>query len=526
MKLAAARICVSVFLIGVSSGVGLAQVEKFKFTEPKDIPIPTEQKAKDKLLNLSLEDALDRATANNVDLAVLRLTPRISRQDLIIAKAFYDSELYSEAGYRSTQDPTTSPFMPEITREIYDAELGWRKRFYSGGELDVSFSAMDIEQSTSNRNFPNKLYDTSWNLSYTQPLLRSAWWEYGRAEVRRSESVRESADRQFEQDRQDLLLNVVRAYWDLVFVRENYRVEFQALELAQEQLRITDARIAVRDLAARDRVSDEVEVARRKEGLILAENQIRTAEDELRSLVFRDQKAMWELVPRPTSEFVTGTDTDVSKLDWESSAEVAISERSDLKGLQADVRMAHQGVVQAESELMPRLDLVGSYNSGASRSDNLGDTWGDSFAVEYPDWSLRLVFAYPIGNRAARARLVKAGLDLEVAEGRIYAQQVQIRKEVRDAVRSLQTLVESIKASRESVRLGETDLDTARHKLRVGTLTFIAVRERNQDLQAARSRLIRNQLDFRIGEAVLNHSQGLLHRKIRTGRSPAPKPAK
>jgi outer membrane protein TolC len=55
-------------------------------------------------------------------------------------------------------------------------------------------------------------------------------------------------------------------------------------------------------------------------------------------------------------------------------------------------------------------------------------------------------------------------------------------------------------------------LDTARHKLRVGTLTFFDVQQRNQELQEARSRLLRNQLDFRIAEAVLQHSQGRLFR--------------
>ena len=127
-----------------------------------------------------------------------------------------------------------------------------------------------------------------------------------------------------------------------------------------------------------------------------------------------------------------------------------------------------------------------------------------------------MLFAYPIGNRAAKARLTRASLDLEVAKGRIYAQKVAVRKAVRDAVRNLQTLGESIRASRESVRLGDNDLDTARHKLRVGALTFFDVQQRNQELQEARSRLLRNQLDFRIAEAVLQHSQGLLFRDPKT----------
>ena len=227
MKLATLRVGILLSLVVATGGFGFAQDKKFEFTKPEDIPIPTEKVAQERLLNVTLEEAIQLASDKNVDLAVLRLNPGMSQQDLIVAKAFYDSELYSEAGMNSTQNPSTSPFAPEITRDVYDANVGWRKRFYSGGQFDLSFSAMQIEQSvTTIAGFPTELYDTSWNLQYTQPLLRSAWWEYGRAEVRRAESARDASDEQFEQERQDLLLQVVRAYWDLVFVREDYRVQF------------------------------------------------------------------------------------------------------------------------------------------------------------------------------------------------------------------------------------------------------------------------------------------------------------
>ncbi|MCA8955629.1 MAG: TolC family protein, partial [Planctomycetes bacterium] len=143
--------------------------------------------------------------------------------------------------------------------------------------------------------------------------------------------------------------------------------------------------------------------------------------------------------------------------------------------------------------------------------------WDDVHNLRYPDWSVRLLFSYPLGNRAARSRRDRAQLGLEAAGRRVVAREIKVRTEVRQAVRNLKTLTESIRASRESVRLAENDLDTARHKLRVGSLTFFDVAQRNQQLQLARSRQLRNQLDFRIAEAVLLHAQGKLF-------PPAPEP--
>ena len=77
-------------------------------------------------------------------------------------------------------------------------------------------------------------------------------------------------------------------------------------------------------------------------------------------------------------------------------------------------------------------------------------------------------------------------------------------------MRNLKTLAESIRAATESVRLAENDLDTAQHKQQVGTLTPFDVQQRNQELQAARSRLRRNEVNFRVAEAVYRHVQGKL----------------
>ena len=83
-------------------------------------------------------------------------------------------------------------------------------------------------------------------------------------------------------------------------------------------------------------------------------------------------------------------------------------------------------------------------------------------------------------------------------------------REVRTALRDLATDSESVRAAQESVRLAETQLDTARELLRVGRGTIFEVQQRNQDLLDARQRLLRNMLDYRIGESRLQQVRGLL----------------
>ena len=488
------------------------QIKKFELTPPDKIPIPSD-KGRGKVIELTLEEALRLANRNNADLLALRLVPRRSVQDVIIARAFYDSEVYSEAGYRSIQDPSTSPFLPEIEREIYDAQVGWRKRFFSGLLADVTYSASQLDQSvTAVSGFPDKLYDTSLNFSLTQPLLRGAWSDYGRAEVEKAESVRRGSQGVFEQNRQDTLLAVVRAYWELVFAREDYKVQFQRKEVADRQLEITEARIEVRDLAPADRHADVAEVARRKEDLIVAEHTIEQREDGLRALLFSDKgMEMWQWILRPSSTLAPDP-AFVATLDWRKVADQAVANRPEIQSLRANVEIARQQLLLAETDLWPQLDVVGSYNTGSSRTDSFANARDDLTDLQFPDWSLRLLFSYALGNRAARAIRDRAELELEEAQRQVFAREIVVRREVRDAVRSLKSLAESIVASAESVRLGESDLRTAVAKERAGTLTKFDVMDRDREWSEAKSRLKRNQADFRIAEAALQHVQGLLRR--------------
>jgi outer membrane protein TolC len=87
---------------------------------------------------------------------------------------------------------------------------------------------------------------------------------------------------------------------------------------------------------------------------------------------------------------------------------------------------------------------------------------------------------------------------------------LDVDKQVRDAVRQLETLTQSITASRVSVRLAESNLETEQVKLRVGSSTVFEVQRRNQELREARSRLLRYQVDFHVATGRLDYAKGTL----------------
>lgn len=456
---------------------------------------------------LSLDDSLRLGRVNNVGLRAAELLPMQARLDLVFAEAGFVPELYGAVGYAEGESPARNAFQPSVSTTSLDATIGWRQRVITGGAFDLAFRPARYESSGSSA-FPDRQFSSEWSATYRQPLLRGAWTDYNLAPVNAARYRQSQAAHEFDRAVQDTLLQIVQAYWELVFARENWRVGGSALAVAAEQLRITDERIRVRELAPRDRVADEAEVARRREELILAENAIRAREDDLRRLLFdASDPQLWRCNLRPTSEIAATAAP--GGIEFEPLVAVAVQHRPDLRSQRSALAAAEVALLEADRDTLPSLDFVGGYSSDGVR-DRFADAFHDAGDQQYPDWSVRLEFALPLGNQAARSRQQRAALEVERQRRLLHALTLDVTAQVRDAVRNVRSFGESVVASMESVRLATSNLETEQVKLRVGASTAFEVQRRNQDLREARSRLLRNQLDYRVAESRLLHAQGLL----------------
>lgn len=490
----------------------LAAAQEASPPVPRRVPVDVEAEQRaGPVRELSLGDALRIGRANNVGLRAAELLPEQARMDLLFAEAGFAPELFGSAGYAERESPARNAFSPSVESTTIDAQIGWRQRVVTGGLFDLAFAPARFESSGSAA-FPERQFSSEWSASFRQPLLRGAWSDYALAPINAARYRLSQAGHDYERAVQDTLLQIVQAYWELAFARENWRVVAAALEVAEEQLRITDERIRVQALAPRDRVADEAEVARRREELIVAENDIRAREDDLRRLLFDGtDRTLWQINLRPASAIAVEPKTEA--VPFEPLVEVALNHRPDVRALRSSVAAAEVALLEAERDTLPSLDLVSTYASDGVR-DRFQPAWSDSLDQQYPDWSLRLEFSLPIGNHAARSRSQRARLEVERQRRLLHAATLDVAKQVRDVVRDLQSLTQSLRAGAESVRLAATNLETEQVKLRVGASTAFEVQRRNQELSEAKRRLLRNQLDYRTAESRLLYVQGLLQPNV------------
>jgi len=485
----------------------------------KQLPVDREAEQRGAMVReMSLDDALRRGRRYNVSLKAAQLLPEQAQLDVLFAEAGFQPELYGSTGYGERQSPQRNAFSPSVTSQTADGTIGWRQRVITGGLFDLAFQPSRFESDGGGGSFPTRQFTAEWSASFRQPLLRGGWTDYNLAQINSARYRLTQASHDFDRTVQDTMLAIVQAYWELVYARENWRVVDSALVVAEEQLRITLERIRVEDLAPRDKISDEAEVARRREELIVAGNSIRDREDDLRRLLYDGSDPLiWNVNLRPVSPIRVVTGKTLPP--FEKLVEIALRNRPDIRSQRSAVAVAEVAAMEANRDILPQLDLIGSYSSDGVSSDDpvtgadgsFKNAFGDARDQDFPDWSLRLEFAIPIGNQAARSRARRATIEVERQRRVLHAVTLDATKEVREALRRLTTLTQSIQAATESVRLAVTNLETEQVKLRVGASTAFEVQSRNQELRQARSRLLRNQLDYRTAESRLLYVQGLLN---------------
>ena len=236
-------------------------------------------------------------------------------------------------------------------------------------------------------------------------------------------------------------------------------VQRQSLELAQESLRNTRARVEIGTTPPIDIVEAESEVAQREEAVIVAEAQIQTAEDTLRALIFDPSSPdFWTM----RIEAADAAAVPADAVDVDGAVRNALDKRTDLqqpaKSLEVERR---QHPLPAEPDAAGRdravrLRPVGPRRHAASvaasgrsvpapatssgrRSAASAPCSATCSANRFPSWTASLNVSYPIGTSQPEANLARARLQYSQAQTQLKNQQLQVTTQVREAARQVQT---------------------------------------------------------------------------------------
>jgi len=487
-------------------------------------------------LRLSVDESIQLALKNNLDVEVQRFTPLIAGEQETEAWGAYDPEFFSEFGYSDIEQPTSFTLEGQSVNisDSYEGFGGFRGLLpYLGSEYNLQISG---ERTTSNlpvQSFSPE-YRSGFLLSFTQPLLRGLIWNEAWTRVKTSRVRYDESLENFRRRVMDTVQEVEDAYWNLIATSEQKRVAEKSLETAQALLDQTETQYEVGVVSRVEVVEAEAGVAGRDFNLIAADNRYRAAQDLLLNLVLGTgftADSMLHVEPTDAPK-----DYVIFHMDPVEATKRAFEQRPELKIADDEIERQKLELKFAKNGRLPGLDIRVSYGNrglegrqnsnllvpnpapppdfipapaGTISEGNFGDTFDNYLTSNAADqFTARALLTIPIPNTAARSKVSQGELALRRATVQKRRLEQNIILEVRNAVRDLESAQEGIEAAQRASEASAEQLRAEKIRLEYGESTPFDVLLREEDFVEAESREIDAIRLYRNSVTGLSRAQG------------------
>ncbi|HZI33499.1 MAG TPA: TolC family protein [Candidatus Binatia bacterium] len=459
--------------------------------------------------SMTLQDCFAAALKNNFDVRIERYNPAISQFNLSAAYGGYDPTFsfqgthgYNKSGGYFNGNQLILP--TEQGNNTFTPDLSGGTPWGMTYDVFASLSQYHVSKdfSTNSFTFPDSSSGQA-GVTLTQPLLKNFWIDNNRLQILVAKNQLKYSEQGLRNQIITTVTAVENAYYELIYSRENVKVQEEALNLARTQLDQDRQRVQVGSLAPLDVQQDEAQVAQSRANLIAAQNNLSVAQNTLKNLLTDDYSQWHDVAIEPTEKLEA-----VRQLfDLQDSWSKGMEERPDLQ--QAKLNVARQGIQLKyyRNQLFPEVDLLGTYGfngSGNEYNDSLNQINDGS----RPFYSYGGRITIPLSNISARNHL-NAG---KATEKQLLLQLKQLEQNVMvqidNAVKSAQSAWETVDATKQARIYAEAALDAEQKKYAVGKSTTFTVLQLQNNLTSARSQEIRALANYNEALANLAAAEG------------------
>lgn len=360
----------------------------------------------------------------------------------------------------------------------------------------------------------------------------------------------------------DLVAQVTRQYLAVMRARDAVELARRELERAQDHLRLAEARVAIGAEIELSSKRAQVEVGRAEVEVLRAENTRQT----------ETMRLMEQLGIEIDGDVALISEFDVFDPDWsvDDLVDLAMRQHPQLRSLRASERAGESGVRIARSQYLPTLSFsIGwsGYTRQATNDDFLIDQYRDQMASSLQSCQLsneilgRLnppmpasdcsqfqispldeqrildnnrVFPFnfsreplsamvqislPIFNGFTRERQVeRARVEVENTRHRLRQEELRLKTEVATAFQNLRTAYRTVELEERNLELAGQQLELARERYRVGSATFLDLKDAETEMARADRAMLTAVYTFHEGLAALSAAVGQSYANIREER--------
>ena len=560
--------------------------------EPMLTNAPTiDQLIHDGKLLLSLDDAISIALENNLDISLQRFTPWIAQTEMLRARAgavshglgasqavilgtspqtSFDPILAVNTDWGRASIPINNPLSSGVgvaTRafDLIDynayANVSYTQGFHTGTSVQIAFD--NVRSSTNSpATIFNPAVQSTLAVTIQQPLLNGFGILANTRYIIEAKNTLKVADSQFAQQVIATISAVQNDYWELVFARENVKVEEAAVAVSNKLYEDNKKQLQIGTMAPLDVLTAESELATDTQNLIVAQTNKLQQETVLLNAITRNPTApsLQNVEVVPTTPIANPNITE--NLPLMDAVQEAWQKRPEIFQADLNLKNAEIEVKATRNGLLPALNLVGQYsatglagntivqnhtqtgfqavnaspivdangvpfnvgNPGAPgvpafvglpvfdttttvQRSGLGTALDQMVHADFPTYSAGLNLVLPIRNRTAQADSARAQLDKRQQVVQYRQLQNTIFVGVRNAQIALQQDRAQVAAAAKARILAQQTLDAEQKKYQLGSSTSYQVVLRSRDLTTAQGNELRAKIN--LIEASVNFDQAV-----------------
>ena len=541
-----------------------------------------DQLVQDGKLMLSLEDAIAIALENNLDISVQRFTPWIAQTDLLRAKAGgvafglgssapvvlgsgpatpFDPILTTGVNWSRASFPINNPFLsgtgttvaPILTNYNANYNFGYSQGFHTGTAVSIAFDN-NRSSTTSPAQLFNPAVQSTMTFTVSQPLLHGFGMLVNTRFILEAKNTLKVAGSIFAQQVMTTIAAVSNDYWELVFARENVKVQQAAVAVSTKLYEDNKKQLEIGTMAPLDVLTAESQLATDQQNLIVAQTTKLQQETVLLIALTKDPLAgnLKGIEVVPTTPI--GIPDVTENIALEDAVNEAWQKRPEIRQADLNLKNAEIEVKATKNALLPQFNIFGQYSAtglngnqiittptGAFAADltqpivnaagtpvnipplvfvglpqtattikpgGLGDALEGMINNNFPTYAAGFNFTLPIRNRAAQADSARALLDQRQLQTQYRSTQNAIVLSVRNALIALQQGRAQVAAAAKARELAQQTLDAEQKKYQLGSSTSYQVVLRSRDLTSAQGTELRAKVNLEEAAVTFNQAMG------------------
>src|SRR4029077_19597176 len=353
-----------------------------------------DQLVRDGKLQITLQDAVELALENSMDIVVQRYNPWFGDTDILQTEG--GGLPFGVSGAEIRQSTANVPFLnydPTITQGVFfdnritavnnplvsgtgqsqakaaslgshaaTYNTGYAQSFSTGTTLNVAWDNQRTSSSSA-FNFFDPAVQSSLSITLSQQLLNGFGRYVNRRNIMIAKNNRKIADLAFEQQAITTVTNTVTAYWELVYAIEAVRVQEQAVTVSTKLYGDNRKQLEIGTMAPLDVTRSEAQLATDRQNLILAQTTKLIDEQTLKNAISKDPLTAnlvnVEIIPldKPIPPEAIEAPT------FEEALKEAFAKRPDLQEQAINVANAGIDVKATANALRPVATLTLQYTS-------------------------------------------------------------------------------------------------------------------------------------------------------------------